>query len=346
MKAPILQKTLPWQQDAWDLILRQCRSDKLPHALILKGDADTGKRYFATMLAQFLLCRTPQVNAPCGSCSACLLNAAGNNPDLLMVEAEDGGRVIKVDQIRELKSFLETSSHSFGRRIIIIDTAESLGISSANALLKGLEEPPADVLFLLLTDRPKAVLTTIASRCQVLNLPRPTNWQSLAWLGEHVNEPTSELELLLELTQGRPFAARSMYTTGSSAQVQEIGEALLQLIQGRVQPLALAARYAKSQPSEVLRVLGFWLSSLTKYRLCGQKNLLKGEALKNAAATLLGQANDANLSTRSLFSLYNEVAAVQAQLAGTANPNSQLMLEDLFLRLRKLALRTDIKPGY
>jgi hypothetical protein len=85
---------------------------------------------------------------------------------------------------------------------------------------------------------------------------------------------------------------------------------------------------------------------LTKYRLCGQKDLLKGEALKNAAATLLGQANDANLPTRSLFSLYNEVAAVQAQLAGTANPNSQLMLEDLFLRLRKLVLRADDKPRH
>ena len=346
MKAPILQKTLAWHQEAWDLTLRQCRSDKLPHAFMLKGDADTGKRYFATMLAQFLLCRTPLVNAPCGSCSACLLNEAGNNPDLLVVEAEDGGRVIKVDQIRELKSFLETSSHSFGRRIIILDTAESLGISSANALLKGLEEPPADVLFLLLTDRPKAVLATIMSRCQVLNLPRPANWQSLAWLGEQINEPTSELELLLELTQGRPFAARSMYTSGSSAHVQEIGESLLQLIQGHVQPLALASRYAKSQPAEVLRVLGFWLSSLTKYRLCGHNELLKGAALKKAAATLLGQANDANLPTRSLFSLYNEVAAVQAQLAGTANPNSQLMLEGLFLRLRKLVLRADTTPGH
>lgn len=346
MRVPILQKPLPWQQEAWDLTLRQCRSDKMPHAFILKGDADTGKRYFAMMLAQFLLCRTPQINAPCGNCSTCLLNEAGNNPDLLVVEAEDGGKIIKVDQIRELKSFLETSSHAFGRRIIILDTAESLGISSANALLKGLEEPPADVLFLLLTDRPKAVLATIASRCQVLNLPRPANWQSLAWLGEQINEPTSELELLFELTQGRPFAARNMYTSGSSAQVQEIGEALLQLIQGRAQPLALAARYAKSQPAEVLRVLGFWLSSLTKYRLCGNKELLKGEALKKAAASLLGQANDANLPTRSLFSLYNEVAAVQAQLAGTANPNSQLMLEDLFLRLRKLVLQTDFTQGH
>ncbi len=346
MKSLILKKTLPWQQEAWELALRQCRSDKMPHAFMLRGDADTGKRYFATMLAQFLLCRNPEANAPCGICSICLLNEAGNNPDLLVVEAEEGGKVIKVDQIRELKSFLETSSHAFGRRIIILDTAESLGISSANALLKGLEEPPADVLFLLLTDRPKAVLATIASRCQVLNLPRPANWQSLAWLGEQIKQPTSELELLLELTQGRPFAARNMYTSGSSAQVQEIGEALLQLIQGRIQPLALAARYAKSQPAEVLRVLGFWLSSLTKYRLCGQKDMLKGEALKNAAATLLGQANDANLPTRSLFSLYNEVAAVQAQLAGTANPNSQLMLEDLFLRLRKLVLRADDKPRH
>ncbi|MES3006419.1 MAG: DNA polymerase III subunit delta' [Pseudomonadota bacterium] len=342
MRTEILQKILPWQQEGWDIALRQFHSGKMPHAYILKGEADTGKRYFATMLAQFLLCRQPEANAPCGHCSTCQLNEAGNNPDLLIIEAEGTGKIIKVEQIRELKSFLETSSHAFGRRIIILDTAESLGISSANALLKGLEEPPADVLFLLLTDRPKAVLATIASRCQVINLPKPAHWQSLAWLGEEVKEPTSELELLLELTQGRPFAAREMHANGSSAQVQEIGEALLQLIQGGVQPLVLAARYAKAQPAEVLRVLGFWLSSLTKYRLCGRKDLLKSEVLKNAALTLLGEADDKNLPTKALFSLYNEVATAQAQLSSTTNPNTQLMLEDLFLRLRKLVLRPDI----
>ena len=336
MKTETLKTTLPWQQESWNLVIKQFQGGKMSHAYMLRGEADTGKRYFATRLAQFLLCRSPIADSACGECSICRLNEAGNNPDLLLIEAEDGGKVIKVDQIRELKSFLETSSHAFGRRIIIIDTAESLGISSANALLKGLEEPPTDVLFLLLADRPKAVLPTIASRCQIINLPKPVLWQSLAWLGEEIKETTSELELLLELTQGHPFAARAMHRAGTSAQVQEIGEGLLQLLQGGIPPLTLAARYAKSQPAEVLRVLGFWLSSLTKYRLCKRQDLLKGATLKKAAMTFLGTADETVLPTRALFSLYNAVTAAQVQLAGTANPNSQLMLEDLLLRLREL----------
>jgi DNA polymerase-3 subunit delta' len=155
-------------------------------------------------------------------CSVCLLNAAGNNPDLLSIEPEEGSKQIKVDQIREIRQFLETRSHGFGKRVIILDTAESLGISSANALLKGLEEPPQDVIFLLISDRPKAVLATISSRTQVFRLPRPERSEVLAWLlTSGTVQSAADLELIIDLAQGRPFVARAILESGTASQLQE-----------------------------------------------------------------------------------------------------------------------------
>lgn len=319
--------------------LRQFRSGHLPHACLLNAEANTGKRLYANMLAQFLLCHTPDSDTACGSCQMCLLNKAGNNPDLLVVEPEEGSRVIKVEQIRDLKRFLETSSHSFGKRIIILDSAENLGVSSANALLKGLEEPPADVMFILLTDRPKAVLPTIASRCQVVSLPRPERAQSLAWLRTATDDTVSDADLdqLLDFAQGRPLAAKAMVEAGTLEQQRELGDALLQMLENRIVPCTLASRFAKTQAGDMLRLLLYWLSIVCKHRLTGDSRYLKSEALRRASAALLNPANDEIVQTRALFSLYNETVAAQTQLGSTSNPNAQLMLEDLLLQLTKLA---------
>src|SRR5690606_241343 len=125
-----------WHNEAWVQVLKQIRSNKLPHALLVCADSDTGKRHFATLLAQFLLCARPTEDAPCGECTQCLLNVVGNHPDLVVLEPEPPSRVIKVDQVRELHSFVESTSHAAGYRIVIMDPMETLNQSGANALLK------------------------------------------------------------------------------------------------------------------------------------------------------------------------------------------------------------------
>lgn len=337
MTTPIVTTPLPWHQSHWNKITAQVAAQTMPHAYLVSADADTGKRHFATMLAQFLLCRNPIDNAACGICSMCLLNEAGSNPDLMIVEPEEGSKIIKVDQVRELKKFLETSSHSFGKRVILLDTAESLGVNSANALLKGLEEPPADVLFLLLTDRPKTVLATVTSRCQVIALPHPQPADVLAWLTEHVPDAKpEELSLLLDISQNRPFKALAMHVEGRTEQHSEIGSALMELVSRKSSPTVIASRYAKAQATEVLQVLSYWLSALSRYQLTGRIEFLKGSFLKQAGSILLTKEDHSRQQTRALFSLYTEVMAAQSQLLGGSNPNAQLLLEDLFIQLQNL----------
>jgi DNA polymerase-3 subunit delta' len=331
---------LPWHRDRWQQAVSLFKSGSAGHAYMLSGEADTGKRHFAMMLAEYLLCRQPLADAACAVCSVCLLNAAGNNPDLLSIEPEEGSKQIKVDQIREIRQFLETRSHGFGKRVIILDTAESLGISSANALLKGLEEPPQDVIFLLISDRPKAVLATISSRTQVFRLPRPERSEVLAWLlTSGTVQSAADLELIIDLAQGRPFVARAILESGTASQLQEIGDTLLSIAQGKDYPVAVASRFSKSQCTEFLSVLLYWLSELSKHRLTGAETLLKGQSLRTAALLLRSEGTDASAQTKSLLGLYSAVAAAQGQMIGSSNPNTQLMLEDLLLEMRRIFLK-------
>lgn len=331
----LLKQPLAWHNEAWQQVLQQIRSNKLPHALLVCADSDTGKRHFATLLGQYLLCEHPAGDAPCGECSKCLLNAAGTHPDLKLIEAEEGSRVIKVDQVRELRNFVESTSHADGYRIVILDPAETLNISGANALLKSLEEPPARVLFLLLSDRPKALLPTIASRSQVLRLPPPTRVESLAWLANHTRSDFESLEKLLTLAQERPLLALSLHQQGLLEQLQDIDVAMLELLTGRRLPSVLAATYAKQGGNETLPLLVSWTASVSRFLMSGQPRFLASDPQREAAR-LLGHG-DARQQTQRLFTLYTDISNTQQQISNGGNPNLQLLLEDIFIRIQRLA---------
>ena len=331
----LLRQPLAWHEEAWGQVLQQIRSNKLPHAMLLCADSDTGKRHFATLLAQYLLCEHPAGDAPCGECSKCLLNAAGTHPDLKVVESDEGSRVIKVEQVRELRNFVESTSHADGYRIVILDPAETLNISSANALLKSLEEPPARVLFLLLSDRPKAVLPTIASRSQVLRLPPPTRVQSLAWLANHTRSDFESLEKLLTLAQERPLLALSLHQQGLLEQLQDTDAAMLDLLTGRRLPSVLAATYAKQGGQETLSLLVLWTASLSRFLMSGEPRFLVSDPQREAAR-LLARVDEARQQTQRLFTLYTDISNTQQQISNGGNPNLQLLLEDIFIRLQRL----------
>ena len=147
--------------------LRRLAADgHLPHALIFTGTAGIGKRRTARVLARTLLCAA-EGNAPCGRCDDCRTTAAGVHPDYFEVIPEARGKgaaMIRADAVRDILIAASESPQRAGRRIILIDGVHSMNEVAANRLLKTLEEPPATVLFLLVTDAWDAVLPTIRSR--------------------------------------------------------------------------------------------------------------------------------------------------------------------------------------
>lgn len=149
------------------VVLQQFRRQEPVHAYLLTGARGIGKRTLAMVLASALFCVSQ--SKPCGHCEACRRIWDGNDPDLLEVYSEDGSQ-IGVDKIREIVQ--KVSQHAFGSgyRVVLIEPVEKMTLQAQNCLLKSLEEPIANVVFLLMTHELTATLGTIASRCIRLKL--------------------------------------------------------------------------------------------------------------------------------------------------------------------------------
>lgn len=142
-------------------LMRSAQAGRIVHALLFSGPRGTGKKTMAEIFARAVLCEGE--NAPCDACASCKKCLNGSHPDVHYVAPEKN--TIKVDQIRELTEQLSLASYEGGRKIAIIERADSMNESAQNALLKTLENPTGDTLFFLLTDAPGVLLPTIVSRC-------------------------------------------------------------------------------------------------------------------------------------------------------------------------------------
>ena len=164
-----------------DHILRELDSEltknRLSHAYLLVGAPHIGKMSLAIYFAQSINCLNGANSYPCQNCNQCTRISNGQHPDVrietLGQMKEDLNRTamyITIDQVRDVTYNVHLAPYESSHKIIIFDRAELLHGPSANALLLTLEEPPANVIFFLLTDREDAVLPTIRSRCRKLQL--------------------------------------------------------------------------------------------------------------------------------------------------------------------------------
>jgi DNA polymerase-3 subunit delta' len=189
----------PWHQHSWKALVRLV--DRLPHALLIHGAPGIGKLAIAERFVQFLLCEARTSGGePCGTCEGCRWFVAGTHPDVRRVEPENLARrppeeeeapgprpakpssEIKVEQVRELTDFLGLGSHRGRLRVALVHPAEAMNVHAANALLKGLEEPPSSAVFVLVSHRPARLLPTVRSRCVALPMQVPASEPALEWL--------------------------------------------------------------------------------------------------------------------------------------------------------------------
>lgn len=150
------------------------RGDKFPHAVIFSGKEGIGKRFAAEICAASLLCENHS-GEPCGICESCQLVLARSHPDFYILEPEDNKKAnptIKIGQIREMQSEAALRPINSARRVVIIDGAELMNNAAANCLLKTIEEPPSQTIFILLTANRSNLLMTIRSRCMTVNFDK------------------------------------------------------------------------------------------------------------------------------------------------------------------------------
>lgn len=268
---------MEWNAHLWPLVWGN--AGRLPTAILLAGPAGVGKAAFAAALAQGALCMHPDAeHRSCGSCQTCRLFIADSHPDLRVIEAglpEDetttdqpagaaSARTISVDRIRDLREFTEMSSHLGGRKIVLINPAERLHPSAANALLKTLEEPPPATVFVLVCARPQLLLPTLRSRCFRVDFRPPPQATALTWLQE---QGVSEPEVVLAYAANAPLAAVELAKSPFWGQRQGIARLLST---PRVRAAELARAVEGEHTAAFCTLLYKWCADLLGQRLAGR----------------------------------------------------------------------------
>ncbi|HVA24793.1 MAG TPA: DNA polymerase III subunit delta' C-terminal domain-containing protein [Chloroflexota bacterium] len=336
------------------LLKRSLSQDRLSHAYLVTGPERIGKATLARELAMTLNCTTWQGEAlptlfgepdvagtepgPCYHCASCLKALAGSHPDILAVEEWTTEHGAMTDQVRAIQygsGLLPFEGH---RKVYLLLNAEDMTGAAQNTLLKTLEEPASTVCLILTAATPRALLPTVVSRCQHLQLRAPAA-QAIA-------------EALVEMREVEPERARQLAAFAAGRigwALDAAGDpALLEQRQAALDGLAAALRggtatrfrlaetLAASDPKAVDDVLELWLSWLRDLLLAIEGlpdrvvNRDQLDHVRTAASQLQG---------RDVQGAIRAVQAARSQVAGAVN--TRMALEVLLLRLPSLsAVRT------
>lgn len=198
----------PWQVFGHDWAVEMLHGHvahaALRHAYLITGPSGVGRRTLAIRLAQALNCQTPGApGVPCQTCRSCKQIEAGQNIDLMVIQADHEGGTLKVEQVREVQKFLSLKPYQSAYKIVVFLRFQEANQNAANALLKTLEEAPSYGLLLLTADNAEQLLPTIVSRCEILRL-RPVSVAATQSFLETRGLDAEKARLLAHLSDGRP----------------------------------------------------------------------------------------------------------------------------------------------
>ena len=351
-----MKELYPWQKS--DLLRLKALSNRLPHGILFKGAKGIGKFDLAMNFAQSLLCQTSvATDLACGKCSSCHWFEQATHPDFRLLqpgsiaikESEDDEKAwgwtrriaeealdeqarrdkkpskeITIDQVRNLADFAGMSAHQGGRRVVVICPAEAMNTNAANALLKNLEEPPQDMLFILVSQKPQQLLPTILSRCMQFTLSSPDAASATLWLKEQgVKDPAGALAA----SGFAPLEAVKLDQKTSSEERAILIRAIRQ--PRELDVFALAESLQKTEQILVVQWLLQWSYDLVSMKLAGSLRYHPGE--ETMIRNLVKPVASLNLAR---LQKYLQTAKREAQ----HTLNSKLFFESLMVVYRQLML--------
>lgn len=323
---------LPWHATHWARLTEARDGGRLAHAWLLSGPAGVGKRRFARRLAASLLCESPGVaREACGVCRGCVQLQAGTHPNLSWLTREFNEKTdkekrdISMDQLRAVMDRLGLSSHYGGARVVVVDPADALNTNGVNAILKTVEEPPAGLHILLVSERPMALAATLRSRCQRLSFAPPEPEQGMAWLRAAAPQ-AKNLATTLDEAGGAPLAALAALESGQADRDRSWREALCALAEHRSDPLNAAAGVDRDAAADWLRTCLKTLGGMLRVHAS-----LPADALCARLARRYGAGQ--------IEALLAECIEAQHRLRGNANP--QLLIESSMISWWRRAAPSD-----
>jgi len=339
-----------WTRPVFERLL--ATRERAHHALLIVGPAGIGKTALAMELARSRLCEQPlEGGGACGRCNACQWFDAGNHPDFRLVtpaaseeRGDDGdateaatrapavksgkgakpSREIRIDQIRALDGFLDVSAHRGGQRVIVVEPADAMNVTAANALLKRLEEPPARTGFILVASRPAALPATVRSRCQRVSLPLPAPDVAAAWLVRETGAAAAQAALWLAAAGGAPLLALRFASDDEASAHRRIVDAFAALPETGI--VATADALTGVEPLAWAGAAQTWAADLARVRAGAEprRHVDRLERLRGLA----GRTSLARLAV-----LERRLRALQREAGHPLNP--RLLLEDVLLEYHR-----------
>jgi DNA polymerase-3 subunit delta' len=212
-------------------------SQEMTHAWLFTGPPGSGRSYAAVAFAQALICP----NNGCGTCGDCNAAKTSGHPDVEIIRTE--GLSIKVEEVRELLARVAWAPSMGGWRVVVMEEADRLTESAANALLKAIEEPGTRTVWLLCAPTLHDVLPTIRSRCRHLQLRTPSLEAVTSVLINRDNIAPGMADFAARVSQGHIGRAKYLATNES---VRSNRKLIMQL------PLQLGSLAAAFQSAQTL----------------------------------------------------------------------------------------------
>ena len=278
------------QQRAVHLLRQPLTQGRLPHAFLFTGAEGIGKRLTALTLAKAVNCENSNVGDCCDHCLSCRKAAKGVHPDIFLVEND--GPFIKIEQIRAIQQRLRFRPLEARCRVTIIADAQNMKVEAANAVLKLLEEPPANNLLVLTAFDTTALLPTIVSRCLHLSFQPLAKPDIVAYLWQSHSVAPDRAGVIAGLAGGSLSRAVALLDEQKFSRRRWLLQTVAKIHRTRASDLLGAVKMWKGENADLrqdLEWLKTWIRDLLalRFETAGSDGLLNSDFAEELAEMVL-----------------------------------------------------------
>ncbi|MDK2822281.1 MAG: polymerase subunit delta [Clostridia bacterium] len=265
------------QKIAIQMLKNSIINNHLSHAYLFVGPEGVGKKATGLALAQALNCLNLDHGVvSCNNCISCRKIISGNHPDVEIIKPD--GLSIKIDQVRNLRNKIFYKCYESKYKVIILNDAHFLTIEAANGLLKVMEEPPENTVFILVTSEPQQLPDTILSRCQQVQFQALSSFIIKEILIAKYPDKEAQLSLIASLSRGSLVKAEELIREGELlSKRSETINVLKKIFDISVSELAFwCEKWDKDKQSikTIFELMQFWYRDLLVWRTTGQEDIL------------------------------------------------------------------------